>query len=399
MNLPELNPFVYINDFHKATKETVMNSNFFQIIFGLASIYFGWYTLLFLPTLFQLLAALIARRVKWPGPRVHDLSGRKTRERLGIGYENLFSTYSWYSTVVFASLIFSTFSLLSVTPYFNTYILIKSPVQLLILSLFAIAGGIIAVRKGMPMRAQIRLLLSDLAHKVEPRAVDGQSAEAEFAIEHPLIGKRPRNPDLARAINQFYESIRCHQDGNEMRAMTLYREALTADPDLHTHAREALNVMINSSSPTEVGAIYYWLGIHAEYMRDYQQARIWYEKAADALLKIGYKNRASRAHCNLGNVKMHLGDPSGKDEFEQAIALNPKNGIAYINIAWPYYINSEPGDELHEWALDKLAEAVLADPDTYGPIVLARLRSISYIWKQEMEKICELVAQKSKARL
>jgi len=37
--------------------------------------------------------------------------------------------------------------------------------------------------------------------------------------------------------------------------------------------------MANNSSPEDEGPIDYWLGIHSEYLLDYRQAAIWYEKA------------------------------------------------------------------------------------------------------------------------
>lgn len=103
--------------------------------------------------------------------------------------------------------------------------------------------------------------MDNIAKKGEPRGIDGQSAEAEYAIEHPLIGKQSQSLANARALGLFFESLRCLQDGNELKGSTLYQEALRADPSLHTHARDALSNMAQSCSPEDEGAIYYWLGM------------------------------------------------------------------------------------------------------------------------------------------
>jgi tetratricopeptide (TPR) repeat protein len=200
--------------------------------------------------------------------------------------------------------------------------------------------------------------------------------------------------DRERALDLFYESARCHQDGNERRALVLYQEAMTMDPSLHENAREALANMAQDRSSSDEGAIYYWLGIHSEYLMDWKQAAGHYEKAINAFDQIGYQKRESRACCNLGNVKMRMGDPSALEEFEKAIALNPKNGTAYINIGTTYYRISERGDPRFEKALDAFADAIVADPSTYGPIVTSRLRSIGYTWKEDLEDIMLRVASK-----
>ena len=372
-----------------------MDNLWFQIIFGSATVYFGFYIFLIFPTLLRLLAALLFGKVKWPGPRIHDPDpgASKVRERLGVGYENLFSAFLRNASSVLGAFVFSILTFLSSTPFLNEYILIKSPWLYLILSLVALVGGNMAVVKGMHNKAQVDVLLSDLANKAEPRAVDGQSAEAEYAIEHPLIEKRSRSPDIARALNLFYESVRCHQDGNEWKALTFYQEALDVNPALHADARDALTKMANNSSPEDEGPIDYWLGIHSEYLLDYRQAAIWYEKAVGSFHKNGYQKRESRARCNLGNVKMQSGDPTGIEEFEKAIALNPKNGTAHMNIGFTYYMISEPGDERYEMALDALAHAILADPEIYGPMVQARLRSVGYTWKEDIQRIAERIAK------
>ncbi len=231
--------------------------------------------------------------------------------------------------------------------------------------------------------------MDNIANKGEPRRIDGQSVESEYAIEHPLVGKQIQSHDNARALDLFHESVRCLQDGDESKAATLYHEALSEDPFLHTNARDALINMTKSCSPEDEGAIYYWLGIHSQYLEDYRQAERWYTQAIDAFHKIGYSKREGRAHCNLGRVKMKHEDPSCMEEFEKAIALNPMDGIAHIDIGTAYYITGQ-----HERALDAFAEAVWADPARYGPVVTARLQRFGYTWEEDVEKIGQRMAKK-----
>ena len=231
--------------------------------------------------------------------------------------------------------------------------------------------------------------MDNIANEGEPRGIDGQSVESEYAIEHPLKGKQSQSLDNTRALDLFSESVQYLQDGDEVKASTLFQEALEDDPSLHLHAYEALINAIKSCRPEEEGAIYYWLGIHTQYLDDYRQAESWYAKAIDAFHKIGYPKREGRAHCNLGRIKMKQGDRSGMEEFEKAIALNPMDGIAHIDIGSVYFLADE-----HERALDAFAEAVWADPNRYGPIVTSRLQRFGYTWKEDVEKIGQRLAKK-----
>ncbi len=225
--------------------------------------------------------------------------------------------------------------------------------------------------------------------KGEPRRVDGQSVESEYAIDHPLIGKQSQGLVNARALNLFLESVSCRQDGNEERGASLYQEALKADPSLHTHARDALSSLAQRCNPEDEGAVYYWLGLHSEYLKDNRQAATWYMKAIDAFHKMGFQKREARAHCNLGTVKMRLEDPSGMEEYEKAIALNPMDGFAHINIGTAHFMVDD-----YERALDAFAEAIWADPNRYAPIVSSRLQLFRYNWKEDLEKIGQRVAKK-----
>lgn len=231
--------------------------------------------------------------------------------------------------------------------------------------------------------------MDNIANKGEPRGIDGQSVESEYAIEHPLKGKQSQSPDSASALDLFSESVRYLQDGDELKASTLLQKALEIDPSLHSHACEALINRTKSCRPEDEGAIYYWLGIHTQYLDDYRQAESWYAKAVEAFHKIGYPKREGRAHCNLGRIKMKHEDPSGMEEFEKAIALNPMDGIAHIDIGTVYFFADE-----HERALDAFAEAVWADPDRYGPVVISRLQRFGYTWKEDVEKIGQRIAKK-----
>lgn len=226
-------------------------------------------------------------------------------------------------------------------------------------------------------------------NKDEPQRFVGQSVESEYAIEHPLIGKQAQSSNSASALSLFFESVQCQRDGNELRGATLYEEALKTDPSLHTKARNALSNMLQNCNPLDKGAIYYWLGIHSEHLKDEHKALTWYTKAADAFHKIGYQKREARVRSNLGTLKMKLEDPSGIDEYEQAIKLNPLDGIAHINIATAYFITDQ-----HERALDSFADAIWADPNRYAPVVKSRLQRWSYTWKEDLDKIRQRVAQK-----
>jgi tetratricopeptide (TPR) repeat protein len=147
--------------------------------------------------------------------------------------------------------------------------------------------------------------------------------------------------------------------------------------------------MAQGCSPEDEGAIYYWLGIHSEYLKDSAQAVIWYAKAVDIFHKLGCQKREARAHCNLGSVKMRLEDPSGMEEYEKAITLNPLDGIAHINIGTAYYLTDE-----YERALDAFAEAIWVDPERYSPVVISRLQRFAYTWKEDLEGVRQRVAKK-----
>jgi hypothetical protein len=167
---------------------------------------------------------------------------------------------------VVAGLGYSLGAALNHTPLLSGYVRIEWPWELLLLAV-AFWGGRIAVKQALRNLVQVNTLLSDLATGAEPRAVDGHSAEAEYAIEHPLI-KQARRSDSRRALDLFYS----------------------------------------------VGTIYY--------------------------------------------------------------------GV------------SEPGDDGHKRALDAFADAIVADPLKYGPIVISRLRSIGYTWREDLEKITQRVENK-----
>jgi len=295
-----------------------------------------------------------------------------------------------------AGFFYSFLMLISSTPLLSGYIIIKSIWTVLCLSLVALAGASLAFKKAQSNGIQVDSLLSSLAAKEEPRMIDGQSAESEYAIEHPLVGSQTLKADSRRALDLYYESVRCGQEGNIQRAMVLNEEAMRSDPSLHKQAYETLSGMAQNCTAKDAGAIYYWLGIHAEHMSDWAQAGVWYEKAVQAFGQLGYKNRESRAHCNLGHVKMRMNDPSGMEEFEKAVAINPRNGTAHLNIARMYYSISEAGDDRYERALDAFADAILADPLTYGPMVVSSLRTIGYTWKEDLEKITRKIERKQR---
>jgi hypothetical protein len=376
-----------------------MSNTFFLVFFGFATLFFGYQTLRILPTAMRLLRALLSGVVNWPGPRIHDpsASARKLRGTLGTGYQHLFSTFLWNSLVVMAAWLFSVLSFISRTSLMSDSILYTGNVWLLIcLSLVALAGGVISANRALGDATKVKMVLGDRERTGEPKSVDGHSAEAAYAIEHPLVGHKILKGDHKRAIDQFYESVKCHQDGNDYRATMLYREAMRTDPSLHEHARTALAEMSQEDTAENEGAIYYWLGIHSEHLRDWKQAAVYYSRAISAFRKIGYPKRESRCHCNLGSTKMRLGDPTGMEEFETAVKLDPGNGTAHINIGRAYYRIGHPGDAQYERALDAFADAIVADPQTYGPIVIASLQQIGYTWKEDLEEVTHRVEKKQR---
>lgn len=231
--------------------------------------------------------------------------------------------------------------------------------------------------------------MDNAANNDEHRKINGKTVESEYAIEHPLIGKQSQNPDHTRALYLFTESVKYIQDGNDWKASTLLQEALETDPTLHIHACEALSNMAKYCNPEEEGAIYYWLGIHTQYLEDYPGAESWYERAVESFHRIGYPKKEGRAHCNLGRLKIKHGDPSGIKEFEKAISLNPMDGIAHIDIGIVCFLADE-----HEQALDAFTEAVFADPGRYGPVVISRLQQFGYTWEEDIEKIGQRIAKK-----
>jgi tetratricopeptide (TPR) repeat protein len=377
-----------------------MTISLLNFIFGVPAAYFGFKLLRIIPTLFQLLAALYSGACKWPGPRIHDTDHNASivRERLGAGYQNLFSTFIWNTSSSIGAFGFYFLMFLSSTTLLSGYVVIKSSWMLYALTFILFVGGISAFEKTEQNKNQVNTILSDLANKVEPRAIDGQSAKAEYAIEHPVIMLKNMATESRWAFNLYYESVSYHQEGNEARALTLYNEALRINPSLHQDAQGILSMMLSNCSLEGEGAICYWLGIHSEYLSDRRQAAIWYKKAALAFNKIGYKKRESRAHCNLGNVKMQMGDPNGMEEFEKAIALDPKNGTAYLNIARIYYSIGYSGDYGYEQALNAFADAIVADPLTYGPDVISSLREIGYTWERDLEEITKRVEAKHRSK-
>jgi tetratricopeptide (TPR) repeat protein len=375
-----------------------MNNVWFQIIFGLAAIYFVALTFQIASTFFRLLIALLSGTVKWPGPRIHDSDRNASivRERLGVGYENLFSAFLRDSASVIAGFVYSLLMFISSTSLLSGHIVFKSTWAIFILSLVAFVSARMAFRKALGNKPKVDAILANLVSKEEPRTSDAQSVEAQYAIEHPLIGRNILKADSKTALDMYYESVTCHQAGNEQRALVLYQEAMSIDPSLHKHAYEMLAGLVPNNRAKDAGAIYYWLGLHSEYLDHYSQAADWYEKAVNAFAQQGYRNRESRARCNLGNVKMRMHDPSGVEEFEKAVAINPRNGIAHLNIARLYYSISGEGDDRYERALDAFADAIMADPLTYGPMVVSSLKQLGYTWKEDLKKITQKVESKQR---
>jgi len=232
--------------------------------------------------------------------------------------------------------------------------------------------------------------MEDNSGQIEPRGDSGKTVESEYSIAHPLIIDN-RLPHLinSRAMNLFVESVKCIQDGDEIKAARLFKEAEKEDPSIHYRARDALVDLSRNCMPQDEGAIYYWIGIHSQYLQESDQAIIWYKKAIEAFQKSGFRKREGRAHCNLGTVKMQLQDPSGLEEYIKAVKLNPADGIAHICIGVARYSAND-----REGALDAFADAVSADPDRYGPHVIIRLQILGSDWQDDVTNIALRIAKR-----
>jgi hypothetical protein len=378
------------------TATLIENSPWLMGIFLAGALYFGVRLLGVIGILMRLLAALISGVVKWPGPTVHDPDPGVNRARLhfGLPSDHLFSTFIGYFLGLGGAFGFSLLSFLSSTPILASQVHSRWTWGLPIMIIVVYLGGEIGSKKANYHGSQVKRLLANLDERQEPRQIEGNSAEAEYAIEHPLVEHQLPGSEFAKALILFSEATKDSQAGNQRQALILYQEAMKIAPSFHEHARKALSKLVQECGPKDAGPIYYWLGAHSEYLMDLKQAAVYYGKAIDAFRQIGYQKRESRAHCNLGNVKMHMRDESGMQEFEKAIALNPRNGTAHLNIARTYYSISGPGDYRYELALDAFANAIVADPPTYGPMVIASLREIGYTWKEDLEKITQRVESK-----
>jgi tetratricopeptide (TPR) repeat protein len=357
---------------------------------------FGTHLLKILPITVKLVKEMVSGRLKWPGPNVldRDLNVNPNSRLTGLPVKHLLPEYFFYASGLSAAFVFSLLTLLSGTSLFSGHVTINWSWGTWILTLGPFLGGGICINKLPYLAAMVNKQLSNLASTDEPRQVDGFSAETEYAIEHPLINTRLQGICNPRALELFCESTIFLQNGSYQKASVLYQEALNLDSGIHNHARIDLYALLQRASPMSCGPIFYWLGIHSEYLMDRVAAKEAYEKAICIFNQIGFKHRESRARCNLGNVKMQLMDSSAMDEFEQAIILNPRNGTAHINIGTAYYRISERGDPRFDKAMEAYADAIIADPALYGPIVISRLRTFGYTWKEDLEDITQRVEKK-----
>ena len=124
-------------------KVVAMKEPLLLTFFGLATVYFGGKALQIVPTCFKLLTALFTGVVKWPGPRIHDSdhSASIVRERLGVGYQNLFPTFISNTLGVMGAFVFSLLTFLSSTSLMSGYVRINWTWAVVIMTLFALAGG------------------------------------------------------------------------------------------------------------------------------------------------------------------------------------------------------------------------------------------------------------------
>lgn len=372
-----------------------MGNPWLVAVLGVSAVFFGVQTARGLPTLVRLFVALERGTVKWPGPAVRDPDSdvRLAQRLLGLPQWPLFPVLLWRMFLVAA--VFSVLLMLFRAGFREME---SSNVCKGAFLLFLVVQAFTWRIPVFPVTAfridQVNRLLAGLDSQEEPSDLDGATAESHYAIKHPLVACARAESDVEKALVLYHESVSLVQDGNQQLAQLRYQQALELDPSLHERCREALQQMVEGSSPSDSGAIYYWLGIHSEYLRDDKLAATWYQKAIAAFEEIGYKRRQSRALCNLGSLKMRTGDYSGMEDFERAVALDPSNGTAHINIGAAYYRVGSPGGDRHGRALEAFASAVVADPARYGPAVIAKMRAISYTWKEDLDEITQRVEQK-----
>jgi tetratricopeptide (TPR) repeat protein len=325
-----------------------------------------------------------------PNPRV-DIA----RQQMGMRQEYLYPNFLCYALVLISAGVFCASMFAAYLPSMSGLIAVSNPWIVPISIVIVMASAWISIRRVNLHLPQVQIELANLSGEAEPQQADARSVEGEFAIEHPLLAK-PGTVPSRRSLELFCEGTWLLQEGKQASAMPLYDEALTLDPDFHQHAIQALAPLLPGSNPQDAGAIYYWLGIHSEYLNDWGQAAGWYEQAAQAFHQLGYAHRESRARCNLGHVKEMMRDPTMMDEWESAVHLNPNNGTAWINIGTTYYMIGEQGSANYDKAMDAYAGAVLADPQRYGPIVIARLRRIGYTWQEDLDEITRRVEDRRK---
>ena len=191
----------------------------------------------------RLLAAIVSGAVKWPGPIVHspDPKANLGRAYYGLPSEHLFPTFISYTLGLIGAFVFLLLMFLSGTSLLTPYVYIQWSWATLLLILVAFVGGLFGLARANYHMAQVTALLSNLGSGAEPRQIDGESAEAEYAIEHPLANRKTSPADIGRALQMFCESTTFHQCGNTRAALMLYQEALSIDPALHQHARETLS--------------------------------------------------------------------------------------------------------------------------------------------------------------
>jgi tetratricopeptide (TPR) repeat protein len=359
-------------------------------------IYFGSYVGKLLPITANLIKAVVSGSLKWPGPIVHDPDSKVNlgRRLIGLPTEHLLPEFIFFALGLLGAFGFSLLTFLSGTSLLSDRIFINWAWGMWLITLVVFISGGQSINKLGYLVVMVSKQLSNISSNEEPRQVDGLSAEAEYAIEHPLISIPVKGVSNPRALELFNEATTYTQSGEHQNASLLYQEALKLDPEIHSHARIDLTVLLQNSSNIKMGSIYYWLGVHSEYLAERVTAKEWYEKSVQIFCQLGYKHREARAHCNLGNVKMQLMDSSAMDEFERAITLNPRNGTAHINIGTIYYGISERGDPRFDRAMNAFADAIIADPVLYGPIVISRLREIGYTWKEDLEDITQRVEMK-----
>ena len=217
-------------------------------------LYFGSYLLKALPLIKDLATAVISGAVKWPGPIAHDPNPKVNmgRRLFGLPMEHLLPEFVFYTLGLLSAFTFSLLTFLSGTSLMSGQVFINWTLEIYFITLVVFIGGGYSINKLGYFVVLVERLLSNLSSTEEPRQVDGLSAEAEYAIEHPLLNAHLKGASNQRALELFTEATTYIQHGERQKAYRMFQEALKVDPELHHHAKKDLIELLQKSSQSNL---------------------------------------------------------------------------------------------------------------------------------------------------